>query len=412
VNKPVIIRRCAKTATALLFSALATLAQSQDQLETVGLAVYTETARDIYIAGLQLPYGAVMQNLMLAPPPKAMEYRIATRRISSRGFSGTLLLQAELGSGGRAPESAINALEALKRNMKGSLKLGDQFKIYLAEDDTTHFILNGTELVSVPDGGVFDFFYSGWVGDGAASTLRDPLLSGTLDPAIMSRYQELSPSDTRIAAIAAWTAAPTPQPRQAPNPAPEISTPAETVADASAAGTAASKAVASAAAETETSTQASAPVPQPQKQQPAVEKQPTPEPAAVAVVQPQPVPEPADDTAESKLEIDDREYQRQVQLYVNDIMVAVYREVTYPRRAVKYNWEGKVEILATLDASGKLISAEIDQESGHGALDKAAQDAVEKASPFPALTPVAREEFAADDGTGYLVSIPITFALQ
>jgi len=412
LNTPAFFRRGARTATALLFCALATLAQSQDQLETVGLAVYTETARDIYIAGLQLPYGAVMQNLMLAPPPKAMEYRIATRRISSRGFSGTLLLQAELGSGGRAPESAINALEALKRNMKGSMKQGDQFKIYLAEDDSTHFILNGTELVSVPDGGVFDFFYSGWVGEGAASTLREPLLSGTLDPAIMARYQELSPSEARVAAIAAWTATPTPQPRQTPKPAPAASAPAETVADTSAADTAASEAIASAAAAADVPNQASAPAPQAQKQQPTPEKQPPTEPAAIAVVQPQPVPEPAAETADSELEIDDREYQRQVQLYVNDIMVAVYREVSYPRRAVKYNWEGKVEILATLDASGKLVSAEIEQESGHGALDKAAQNAVEDAAPFPALTPVAREEFAADDGTGYLVSIPITFALQ
>ena len=81
-------KSCLRGMAAVVILLLTSGVKAQDQLETVGMSVYTETARDIYIGALRLPPAAVVQNLMLSPPPKAMEYRIATRRISSRGFSG------------------------------------------------------------------------------------------------------------------------------------------------------------------------------------------------------------------------------------------------------------------------------------------------------------------------------------
>ncbi len=88
---------------AVLLSLACSAAHGKSELETAGLAVYTETARDIYIAGLLLPADSSLENVYLAPGPKAMEYRIATRRISNRGFSGTLLdyhCEAGLGESG------------------------------------------------------------------------------------------------------------------------------------------------------------------------------------------------------------------------------------------------------------------------------------------------------------------------
>ncbi len=409
---PFFARRCANCVALLLLLLTAPSLHAQEELETVGLAVYTETARDIYIAGLKLPYGAVMQNLMLAPPPKAMEYRIATRRISARGFSGTILLQAELGSGGRAPEAAINALGALKRRMKGSLKQGDTFQIYLDEDDNTNFIVNGTELVSIDDGGVFDFFYSGWVGDGAAATLREPLLAGTLDPGVMDRYKQLEPTSERIAAVAAWTNAQTAsQPKPVAAPAPAAPTPVAEPADTKVAATSAAPEDTAAEAELEVAaTEAAAPAETAHVARASAANKAA-APSTPAVIQPQ-VVAIAEEPESPLLQLDDREYQLQLQQYVSDVMRAVYGEVKYPRRAIKYNWEGKVEVLARIDAKGKLLDVEITSSSGHAALDKSAQTAVERAAPLPALTPVAQEELIADEGEGYMMSIPITFALQ
>ncbi len=149
-------------------------------LELRGLAVYTETARDIYLAGMSLPEGTTLDNVYLAPGPKAMDYRIATRRISVRGFFGTLLLQAELGSGERAPEQVITTIADLKQKIQGALVYGDQFQIMLSEDDATSFHLNGSELMTVTDGEIFDFFFAGWVGESSSTLLRDTLLSNKL----------------------------------------------------------------------------------------------------------------------------------------------------------------------------------------------------------------------------------------
>jgi TonB family protein len=404
------------TAASLLF---ASAGQAQDELETVGLSVYTETARDIYMAGLLLPYGAVMQNLMLAPPPKAMEYRIATRRISSRGFSGTILLQAELGSGERAPESAINALTELKTRTKGSLKQGDRFVIYLDESDNTVFLLNGIELVRVEEGGVFDFFFAGWVGEGSAANFSEPLLTGTIDPAVAERFNSLTPSDTRIAEVAAWSAAePEPAPiARAPEPAaPEPATPEPAAPEPAATQpTPAPAAVAVA--------DAAAPQAAPAAE-PAAEPEPAAAPAPAVAAAPAPAPEPqqvarAETPPEAVAEVDsavqaldDREYQRQLQQYVSTVMRQVYSEVKYPRRAIKYEWEGKVELLARMSASGDLLEVTVDSTSGHVGLDKAAQSAVERAAPFPELTAVAREELASDEGDSFIMAIPVTFALQ
>ena len=44
-------------------------------------------------------------------------------------------------------------------------------------------------------------------------------------------------------------------------------------------------------------------------------------------------------------------------------------------------------------------------------LESAISDTARNA-PFPELTPVAQEEFLADDGESYVVAIPVTFRLQ
>ena len=420
----------------------------QDELEVAGVSVYTETARDIYMAGLYLPPGSPLENLLLSPPPKAMEYRFATRRLSSRGFSGMLLLQAELGSGERASDAALGALNVVKRNLKGSLKQGDRFVILLDEQENTVFLLNGVEIYRAKDGTVFDFLFAGWVGDTAAATFREPLLAGRVKPALSERFDGLGPSEQRIATINGWVApdaAPAATPTRVASapaaPAPAQATAGTTVAAAapaaaapaasavveatetvaSAADTAAS-AVVEVAAEPETIASNASEQAAPAAEAPAVQEvAPIPEPAeqqvAGTTAEQAPKPEPVQEVAaalpvEGSLNIDDREYQRQLQEYVSKVMHLVYGEVKYPRRAIKYEWEGRVELSARLDDTGGLLDVVVDSSSGHSGLDKAAEAAIKRAAPFPELTPVAREELSADEGDGYVMSIPITFALR
>ncbi|MFV8819570.1 TonB family protein [Haliea sp. E17] len=405
-------KRLACALLALLLLTCPRLLAAQN-LQLAGLAVYTDTARDIYIAGLLTPSGNPPGGTSLAPPA-AMQYRIATRRISDRGLSGTILLQAEVGAGQRASEAVIDGLETLKQHLKGALQSGDQFEIALSEAGNTVFSLNDVELVTLSGAEVFNYLVQGWIGDSASSLMRDSLLSGKLDDGVQLRYESLIPLEQRRQAIAAWSAGaaaaqPAAQvPAQAPaQPAPEP----EVVA----------------AAEPE----AEEPAPVAQAAEPAVEtvaaaavvaEASVPEAApALAAAEPEPQAEPeAELAADTRSEedvwvdsLDDREYQQQLNQYIASVMTRVFKSVKYPKRAIKREWQGQVEILAQVDSNGRLMDIALEASSGRDLLDEAALDAVKGASPFPELTPVAKAEFLSEKGANsYYMLIPVKFLLN
>jgi protein TonB len=389
---------CAALLPLLILAFLASSgARAEAALDTRGLAVYTETARDIYIGGLLLPSYSGLDNLLLSPGPKAMEYRIATRRISGRGFSGMLLLQAELGSGSgsRAPDSVISALTAVKKNIKGTLIKGDQFVITLSEEGATRFLLNDTELLKIQDAAIFNFFFAGWIGESSSALLRNKFLAGSLDPATLTRFESLRPKPERVLLVSSWmtpVTAPEPEPKPQPKPVPVL--PAEAVAKSAAPVTAAPQAATTVA-------QLAIPA-QPNTEVEATEAEEI-ESAKAETEVTATVDEPA---------MDDREYQRQLSAYTSGVMVKIFGQVKYPRRAVKKRREGKVELLLYVDADGELLELSMDHSSGHDSLDGAAEKAIHKAAPFPELTQAVREEFVSEDGNSYVIPIPITFRLQ
>jgi protein TonB len=408
---------------ALSFLLACSAAHGKNEMETAGLAVYTETARDIYIAGLLMPAKAGLENVFLAPGPKGMEYRIATRRISSRGFSGTLLLQAEFGSGERAPDQVIDVLNDLKKNIKGSLLRGDSFVIFLSEDEKTTFYLNDTKLLSVDDGAVFDFFFAGWVGESSSALFRDRLLSGNLNADTLSRFERLRPAEKRVAVISDWMAPPEPEPESEPVAAeaaiPTAQEKPAQVAEVSAEKTAAPNTGEVVVPGPAPATTVAAAMPAPavvSAEQPSTAAE---QPAATAEKQSAAADESkqvamvtASKTADEAPALDDREYQQQLSVYVSDIMRKVFGKVKYPKRAIKRDREGKVELLVYVDAEGTLLDLALDNSSGYDSLDQAATKAIRSAAPFPELTQAAREEFISEDGSNYVMPIPITFRLQ
>jgi protein TonB len=402
-------------------------ARAETTLDTRGLAVYTETARDIYIGGLLLPSYSGLDNLLLSTGPKAMEFRIATRRISARGFSGMLLLQAELGSGLHAPDAAISALTEVKKNIKGTLVKGDQFVIGLSEAGNTSFVLNDIELLNIQGGAVFNFFFAGWVGESSSALLRGKLLAGALDPETLTRFEGLRPKSERVVLVSTWMTpvpAPEPKPKIEPKtepktePEPVPALPAEAVAtsvapitvttpaDAAIAGPAV-PAAAVAATATATAVKAT--------ELAAKEVEATPVEAAVEVEVAQTAQTQAATEVTASVDeavMDDREYKQQLSEYTNGVMTKVFGQVKYPRRAVKKRREGKVELLLSLDADGQLLEITLEHSSGRDSLDGAAEKAIRKAAPFPKLTQAVREEFVSEDGNSYVMPIPITFRLQ
>lgn len=77
----------------------------------------------------------------------------------------------------------------------------------------------------------------------------------------------------------------------------------------------------------------------------------------------------------------------------------------YPRAAQRRAQEGMPYVTIRIDRQGSIVSSELQRGSGHEALDRAALETVERASPVPPLPP----EIA---GETLLVTVPMRFTLD
>ncbi len=409
-------------------------ALAQAEAPLAGLATYTDTSRDIYIAGLRTADGIAGPDPAALARPASLEYRIAIRRISARGFFGTLLLQAELGAGERAPDSVLDALSAMRKRVSGFLQAGDHFTITIGESGVTRFVLDGSQLYESADEANFNFIAQGWLGENASALLREPLISGEFDGRVRMRFDELVPPSGREKTVAAWVA-PKPAPagavaaaaRPAPSlqlsaPPPDQSAVAATVSAArpgpvpEPVETAAEAPAAEQLADATTGVPAAEATETPASESPASE-------ATQAAAEAEPLLLASQgagglelvamrETSAAQEAEDDREYQRHLRQYMTNTLNSVFRKVTYPRRALERGLQGEVELLARVNADGQLLEVDTGASSGYTVLDRAAVDAVKKAAPFPALGRVEREEFRSDDGRGYEILIPVSFRLR
>ena len=64
-------------------------------------------------------------------------------------------------------------------------------------------------------------------------------------------------------------------------------------------------------------------------------------------------------------------------------MAALSREEFYPREAIRHELEGRVVLLLTLDASGRVSGIEVASSSGHALLDDAALRAATRIAHLP-----------------------------
>lgn len=108
-----------------------------------------------------------------------------------------------------------------------------------------------------------------------------------------------------------------------------------------------------------------------------------------------------------------REYSQRLSTFHNGLVAKVYRQIKYPKRAVRRNLEGRIELDITLRKSGELVTVAIAQSSGHKLLDEAAVKAAEAAMSsgnVASLDVVAVAEFGNRDGR-VVVPVPVNFQL-
>jgi len=91
--------------------------------------------------------------------------------------------------------------------------------------------------------------------------------------------------------------------------------------------------------------------------------------------------------------------------YVSEVRGWLERHRTYPLAARRQRIEGRAVLWFRIDRQGRVLAYRIEQSSGHGMIDRAVIQMIERASPLPkvpATYPVAEPEFV----------IPIDFRLR
>ncbi len=405
----------ASITTAFTGSASAT----DEDFRMLGLAMHQETGRNIYLGafyvGIDLPNP---DNILESPAPKVMEYRIVARRTSIRSLMGSMLLQSEVATGHEPNAATVAFADDLLSSVKGSLYAGDSFEISQSEDKLITAHLNGLELTQNEDAGIFDYILMGWMGESGPSTaFRDHIMRSDSDRSLLAVHSAHAPSEDRIALVATWStpiapAAPsaaeptaTSSVDIAPGAQPEISA----VAAAEHATTLRGGLAETEAFEIESTLSEILPVHSGQQELPI------PESATIAMSEGQDESF-VDATVVASNGVQSlhvTEYSHRLASFNTALIKLVYSEIQYPRRAVRREIQGALELDITMLEDGSLVDVAIAQSSGHTILDGAAVKAAEKAFKNASLgevDPVAIAEYG--DHGNVVVPVPVNFILQ
>jgi TonB family protein len=415
--------------------------------DLIGLGLHEETGRKIYLGGIYLPRGTSRpQDLKQLSSPMLMEYRVVARRTSIRSLLGGMLLQSEVATGQVPSQATTLFADRVLSNVKTSLYAGDSLVIGATTKGETLAFLNGHRLARVKDGEVAHYLLMGWISEnGPTAIFRRDLMAVEIDPSMLSVLAATHYPAKREAQVAAWFAPAKAEPEPAaPPPATSVETIAlatqnlappqvepVTASTQAAAGldkqiTVASSAGASAAAALLTpvfiseseggfvgiSTDGYASTP---ADEASVEPASQASPEALEEIQTASLipfdrePQEEDET----LALGVQEYSRRLSVFHGSLVSMVHREIRYPKRAVRRNLQGRLELDLTLQNTGELVAVIVSQSSGHKLLDKAAVKAAQKAFNSGALgsiDPVAIAEFGSDPSS-MVIPIPVSFQL-
>ena len=360
-----------------------------------GIGVHQELGREVFIGAL---YSESLSNdaetLINHTQSMRMELKIVTPDgLTTRRFSRMWIE-------GMAVNSKADVLTAQADNM---VKFDGLFKGRFEKDDFISFTnnpgkgidiaVNDVPLGNIKDNAFFSMLLSTWIGKiPLSSDYRDSLLKvGDVDAGLRSRFNGITPTESRITEVKAWTGA-------------QVAV-QETKSSAAASSKSSNTAVAAVAA-----TAVIAKNELPKFDVPAIEKPALDIPAptaqteqtapvvAAAVVTPA---KPAATTAQVEDEEEGPALTAQSllarQFYVSDVIKKIRSKTKYPQRALDRDQAGNVRVSVVIDRQGNILNSNILESSKFDLLNKEAIDAVKRSAPFPVLPeeiPGARFEFS------------------
>ncbi len=90
--------------------------------------------------------------------------------------------------------------------------------------------------------------------------------------------------------------------------------------------------------------------------------------------------------------------------YLAELQAWVEQHKRYPRQAQRRREEGTASVWLRLDGDGNVVDYRIEEGSGSRILDRAVEEMVERADPFPAPSAIDRDEFE--------IVVPVTFSIR
>lgn len=359
-----------------LLLAFSGVAQAEPLLN--GISLHKELGRDQFWGALYTELlSSDTEVLLSSPVAKRMELKIlAPEGMTLRRFSRMWIEGAAINNPSAVLMAQADNMVLFDGFFGGRFETNDHIVLSVSPGQGVDVVVNNTLLGNIPDDNFFALLLRSWLGRVPLSSgYRDDLLMmGDIDPNLRHRYLHLEPRLSRIAVVESWLEE---------NPADAIDEPEVTVAAAP------------------------APTPKPKvEDKPRVEKPvaiPVPAPIVVASappatqqpVKPKPIKESVATIAAAKEENAEEERTTITsqtllarQFYISEVLGTIYARVSYPRRAQQLQQSGSVKFNLIIDDQGNIKSLKPIETSDYILLNKAAEEAVKDAAPFPPLPEV------------------------
>ncbi len=425
--------------------ASSTFAQAQgsahQQLTLNGLAVHWALGREYYIGSLYLPETSSDPETILAMDGlKRMEFKVTNEKWSPRRFA-QMWNQAILINNKPEDLNAVSdAIIAFTGLAKDNLIYGDHILIDYTPGEGSKISLNGSLMFATKHDSFFTLLLNTWVGRRPPSSdFKTAILTLQTDEEtedLLSRFDVIVPEKSRVAVVAGWSTATLLAAKKTKAAPPKQTAKTKKKANSKASASTGTAAVvtttvvtttASASAVTTSKTKTKVkvktkPKPKPKPKPTSAPVQKTAKPSAetkkVVAKTESKAKKPAQKTtkkespkvaATKKSTISEAEKEKARirglrNLYRANMLRLTYRHVTYPSRAIKLNQEGTVVLKVTVNRKGKVLNIDREEKSKYVSLNKAAEKAVKKATPYPAIP----EQLSGDK---FDFKIPIRFRI-
>ncbi|VUD52652.1 hypothetical protein TDB9533_01673 [Thalassocella blandensis] len=348
-----------------------------------GVTTHSELGTEQFVAGLfASTLSKNASSILTANEEKAIEVRVLADRLSTRRFKRMWIEGMAINASPQELEKQANNMAAFSNMLRVKLKRGDIFAVRRSVDDVS-VLVNGTQIGLIEDPAFFDLLLRTWIGPvPLSSDFRDELLSeGVIKSGPLALFEQTAPTAERRDAIAAAIGPVTSTTSESTKAAAAAA--ATTVAavkpkiDVPAPGLPKADQTKIALAPPKVDTPTATPTPE------ATPKA-TPTPQKVAIAPKQEILDESIFDEEEDIEFTAESLLKE-QLYYTQLAKYTHKFLQYPQRAWDRGREGNIRLRVTIDRDGKVINTELLEEARYRSLNREAQDAVKRASPYPPM---------------------------